>query len=48
MDIVIEAIGGTAEAYAYIKHALTTGKYVITTNKAVVAKHMKELIDLAN
>ena len=48
IDIVIEAIGGTAEAYAYIKHALTTGKHVITANKAVVAKHMKELADLAN
>lgn len=48
IDIVIETIGGTAEAYEYIKHALTTGKHVITANKAVVAKHMKELIDLAN
>ena len=48
IDIVIEAIGGIKEAYEYIKYALTTGKHVITANKAVVAKHMKELIDLAN
>jgi len=48
IDIVIEAIGGIKEAYEYIKYALTTGKHVITANKAVVAKHMKELIGLAN
>lgn len=48
IDIVIEAIGGIKEAYEYIKYALTTGKHVITANKAVVAKYMKELIDLAN
>lgn len=48
IDIVIEAIGGIKEAYEYIKYALIKGKHVITANKAVVARHMKELIDLAN
>ncbi|WP_346884134.1 homoserine dehydrogenase [Clostridium sp. UBA4395] len=48
IDIVIEAIGGIKEAYEYIKYALTKGKHVITANKAVVARHMKEFIDLAN
>lgn len=47
IDLVIEAIGGTVEAYEYIKYALNSGKHVITANKAVVAKHMKEFVDLA-
>lgn len=47
INIVIELIGGIDTAYEYIKKALSCGKHVITANKAVVAKHMKELHNIA-
>jgi len=36
-DIVVEAIGGVDEAGAALAHALSTGRHVITANKAVMA-----------
>lgn len=47
IDIVIEVIGGVTDAYSYISSALKNNKHVITANKAVVAKHMKNLISLS-
>ncbi len=47
IDVIVEVIGGVAEAYEYIKYALEKGKHVVTANKAVVALHMKELLQLA-
>ncbi|MFC1753780.1 homoserine dehydrogenase [Thermoproteota archaeon] len=45
--IVIEAMGGEHPAYEYICKALEKGKYVVTSNKEVVAKHKMTFFKLA-
>ena len=47
IDIVVEAIGGENPAFEYLKRALSGGKYVVTSNKEVIAKHGAELLALA-
>jgi len=47
IDIVIEAIGGENPALEYLKRAISSGKYVVTPNKEVIAKHGAELLALA-
>ncbi len=47
IDIIVELIGGTVEAYEFVKAALQAGKPVVTGNKALLAEHGKELIELA-
>jgi homoserine dehydrogenase len=47
MDIVFEAIGGENPALNYLKKAMKNGKYVVTSNKEVVAKNVVELLSLA-
>lgn len=47
IDIVVELIGGIDTAYGYIKRALENGKHVVTANKAVIATHGLELLELA-
>ncbi len=46
-DIVIEVIGGETPAFEYMREALTRGKFVVTANKEVMAKHGAELLSLA-
>jgi homoserine dehydrogenase len=45
--VVIELIGGTTEALAFVRAALEAGKIVITGNKALLAEHGAELFALA-
>jgi len=47
VDIVIELLGGERPAYDFIKEALSSGRYVVTANKEVMAKHGLELLTLA-
>ncbi|HWQ28616.1 MAG TPA: homoserine dehydrogenase [Dehalococcoidia bacterium] len=47
IDIVIEVMGGETPAFDYIREALTRGKFVVTANKEVMAKHGAELLTLA-
>ena len=47
LDLVIELIGGTDAAYHLIKACLERGRGVITANKAVLATHGNELLDIA-
>lgn len=47
IDIIIEAIGGENPAREYLKQAITSGRYVVTSNKEVIAKHGAELQALA-
>jgi homoserine dehydrogenase len=47
IDIIVELIGGTDQAYEFVKAALQAGKPVVTGNKALLAEHGKELIELA-
>jgi len=48
VEIVIELIGGTTDAKSILVESLRAGKPVITANKALLAEHGNELIDLAN
>ena len=47
IDLVVECIGGIDPAYTYIKGALLAGKHVVTSNKAVMAAHYDELVNLS-
>ena len=47
IDIVIELMGGIEPARSFIARALENGKYVVTANKDMMAKHGQDLIDLA-
>jgi len=47
IDIMVEAIGGENPARDFLKRAITSGRYVVTSNKEVIAKHGAELQALA-
>ncbi len=47
IDIIVEAIGGESPALEYLKRAISGGRYVVTSNKEVIAKHGAELMALA-
>ena len=44
---VVEAVGNVPFALDAMKRALTAGKHVVTANKALLAKHLPELLDAA-
>lgn len=46
-DLVIEALGGTNPAREAIAAALRSGASVVSANKALLAEHGRELVDLA-
>ncbi len=48
INVVIEVLGGENPAHEYIKRAVLNGKYVVTANKEVMAKHGVELLQLAH
>ena len=48
IDIVVEALGGDTFPFECIKQALKAKKHVVTSNKEVVAHHLKELLTLAH
>lgn len=47
IDIVIELLGGERPASEFIERALRAGKFVVTANKEVMAKHGPEIISIA-
>lgn len=47
VDVVVELVGGTRAGRELIHRALAAGKDVITANKAVLAEHGDELLELA-
>ena len=47
VDIVVETMGGVEPAYTFVKRCLKAGKNVATSNKALVAKHGAELLEIA-
>ncbi len=47
VKIVVEVMGGTGVAYDFTKRSLLAGKSVVTSNKALVAKHGAELLAIA-
>lgn len=47
IDVVVEVMGGVEPAFTFVKKALESGKSVCTSNKALVAAHGPELLELA-
>ena len=47
IKIVVEVMGGVEPAYTFVKRCLEAGKSVVTSNKALVAKHGAELLSVA-
>jgi len=47
IDIVVELIGGINPAYDYVYKALSSGKYVVTANKDLIANRGGELLAAA-
>jgi homoserine dehydrogenase len=47
IDIVVELIGGTKEAYDLVMAAMARGKQVVTANKALLALHGNEIFQKA-
>jgi len=47
LDVIVELIGGTKEAFDLTKQALENGKHVITANKALLAERGAELFQTA-
>lgn len=47
IDIVVEVIGGLEPARTFVLEAIKRGKAVVTANKALLAKHGKELFETA-
>lgn len=47
IDIVVETMGGLNPSYPFVKAALEAGKHVATSNKALVAAHGTELLEIA-
>ena len=47
IKIVVEVMGGIEPAYTFVKKSLLAGKSVVTSNKALVAKHGAELLKIA-
>lgn len=47
IDVVVELMGGVEEPFEVVKRALSSGKAVVTANKALLAYHRYELADMA-
>lgn len=47
INVVVELINDSEEAYTIVKTALLNGKHVVTANKKLIATHLTELIGLA-
>ena len=47
IDVVVELIGGTGIARELMLRALRNGKHVVSANKALLAKHGREIFDAA-
>lgn len=47
IGMVVETMGGTTPAYEFVKQCLESGRHVVTSNKALVAAHGTELLEIA-
>lgn len=47
IDVILEVAGGEDQPKAWLEAAFKSGKHVITANKALLAKHGKDLFPLA-
>ncbi|MBE6129983.1 MAG: homoserine dehydrogenase [Erysipelotrichaceae bacterium] len=47
IDVIVECMGGLEPAHTYVRKALENGKYVVTSNKKMLASYCSELFDIA-
>lgn len=47
IDLIVEVIGGVEPAKTIITNAMNKGKHVVTANKELIAKHGKEIFEIA-
>ena len=47
IDVIIELIGGVDPAFEYVKKSLIAGKHVITANKELISREIKELLNIS-
>jgi len=47
VDVVVEVMGGLEPAGAFVRRAIESGRSVVTANKALLAEHGHELLELA-
>lgn len=47
VTVVVETMGGLNPAYPFVKACLKAGKHVVSSNKALVAAHGTELLEIA-
>lgn len=47
IQVVVETMGGLNPSYPFVKASLLAGKHVVTSNKALVAEHGTELLQIA-
>ena len=47
VQVVVETMGGLNPSYPFVKACLLAGKHVVTSNKALVAAHGTELLEIA-
>lgn len=43
INVIVEVMGGTGDAWRATKHAIEAGKHVVTANKALISKYMTEI-----
>lgn len=48
VDIVVELMGGTGEAFDYVRKAIEHKKWVVTANKALLAERGDDVFELAD
>lgn len=48
INVVVELINDSDEAYRIVKRALSLGKHVVTANKKLIAEHLNELLKIAS
>jgi homoserine dehydrogenase len=48
IDVIVEVMGGIEPARTLILQAIAKGKHIVTANKAVIARHGKEIFTAAN
>jgi homoserine dehydrogenase len=47
INVVVELINDSTDAYSIVKTALEKKKHVVTANKKLIAEHLEELIEIA-
>ena len=47
IEVICECMGGVEPAFTYVNTALSRGKYVVTSNKKMLATRLKELMETA-